>query len=320
MLIFCVPTLAQQQSIISPPPTQFELARHTFFDFGPPSDFYEIFVVRPLTDGTSIERITVTPPGDVCMQPAKVEIASGTTRESVEGLLGGTNPCLIPETELRRERKRCKKCLVFSGANVAMQIQCGRETRVIRSDILDKDMFDPAPDTPKRTSWTMSLLAKLDAATGPGVMNRPMFFIPSAKPSSPASPDSDAVHELSLGTYDALFQGAPDKPSDLYHASRESMPAPTVELMDSEPLRPEVFVRPTYPPIARAAHIEGTVTFTVDIGLDGTPTDFAVVDGHPMLRAAVQKAVAEWKFSNENLKQTIQASIKFNLNCPSTKP
>ncbi len=205
VVVLCCATLAQQHSTASPPPTQFELARHTFFDFGPPSDFYEIFVVRPVTDGTSIERITVTPPGNVCMQPAKVEIASGTTQESVEGLLGGTNPCLIPETELRRERKRCKKCLVFSGANVAMQVQCGRETRIIRSDILDKDMFDPAPDTPKHTSWTMSLLAKLDTATGPRVMDRPIFFIPNDKPSSPASPDSDAVHELSLGTYDAYF-------------------------------------------------------------------------------------------------------------------
>ncbi len=98
------------------------------------------------------------------------------------------------------------------------------------------------------------------------------------------------------------------------------MPAPTVELMDSEPLRPEVFVRPIYPPIARAAHIEGTVTFTVDIGLDGTPTDFALVNGHPMLLAAVEKAVADWKFPNPDGKQTVHASIKFNLNCPTTKP
>ena len=123
-------------------PNRFVIARHTFVDFGPPLDFYELFIARSAATGTSIERISVTPPADVCFAPAKTEVASAALSEPPAELLGSTNPCTIPEKELQRELKRCKNCLVFSGAKVVMQVQCGTQARLIRSDILDRDMFD----------------------------------------------------------------------------------------------------------------------------------------------------------------------------------
>src|SRR5271170_2518782 len=158
VLVLSSATFGQANGAISAPPDQFEIGRHTFFDFGPPSDYYELFVVHPTVNGTSIERITLTPPVDSCTRQAKLEVASASINESIAALLGSTNPCAIPEKELRRELKRCKKCLTFSGADVALQVQCGTQARIIRSDILDKDMFDPAPNTPEHTSWTMQLL------------------------------------------------------------------------------------------------------------------------------------------------------------------
>ena len=95
--------------------------------------------------------------------------------------------------------KRCKKCLVFSGANIAMQVQCGSKTRVIRSDILDRDMFDPAANTPEHTSWTMKLLSQMDKAVGPGVMDRPIFSIPDQRESSLTNQDSDVIRDPELG-------------------------------------------------------------------------------------------------------------------------
>ena len=201
-------------------PGQFEIGRHTFIDVGPPNDFYELFLVRPAAAGTSIERITLTPAADACLQPAKLEVASASLNESVATLLGKTNPCTIREKELRRELKRCKKCLVFSGANVQMRVQCGAKTHIIRSDILDKDMFDPAPNTPEHTSWTMQLLARLDNAVGPGVMERPIFPISEKEEPSATNSNSEALADVSSGKFDMLFQGAPDKPSELYHAAQ----------------------------------------------------------------------------------------------------
>jgi hypothetical protein len=120
-LILANCALAQGYSASPSPPNQFEIARRTFFDFGPPFDYYELFFVRPTSTGASIERITLTPPADQCTASAKLETASGSINESIENLLGKTNPCSIPEKELRRELKRCKKCLVFSGATVVIR-------------------------------------------------------------------------------------------------------------------------------------------------------------------------------------------------------
>ena len=310
-----VPASPRNRRPPASPPQEFEIGRHTFFDFGPPSDFYELFLVRTTGNDTSIERITLTPAGG-CTQPAKVETASGKINAPIATLFGKTNPCAIPEKALRRELKRCKKCLVFSGADVAMQVQCGSTTRIIRSDILDKDMFDPAANTPEHTSWTMQLLGRIDQAVGPGAMDRPIF--PVSEPEASPSPNlsSNALRDVNSGKYDLLFQKAPNKASDIYRAAQISPPKPSVQLVSSTPFQPQVIGMPAYPPLARAARIEGVVTFNIEIAPDGGTTNFIVDSGHPMLRETVKRAVAEWRFPKEAAGQKVQASIGFKTNCP----
>ncbi len=294
-------------------PAQFEIGRHTFFDFGPPTDYYEVLVVSPAASGSYIERITLTP-GYTCT-PAKVEIATASTSESVADLLGGTNPCTIPEKELHRELKRCKKCLVFSGANVAMEFQCGAQSRIIRADILDRDMFDSAPKTPEHTSWTIRILQRLDQAIGPGVMDKPIFAaLDSAEPSS-ARPKSESEHELNLGKYDGLFPGAPDKPSDVYKSAQNPLPPPTVRLVSSSPFQPLKVVLPGYPPIARLARVDGQVYFNVEVDGNGNATNLVFESGHKMLRGAVEDAVSKWSFPAEAANHRIEALIEFKTNC-----
>jgi TonB family protein len=308
--------LPQDRHAAPPLPNQFTIGRHTFFDFGPPFDFYEILRVRQTPNGTSIDRITLTPAGDACTQPTKIEIASASLSESVAALLGNTNPCVIPEKELRRELKRCKKCMVFSGATVAMQVQCGTQLRVVRSDVLDKDMFDPAPNTPEHTTWTMLLLGRLDRAVGPGVMDKPIFSITEKEEPPTAGADSEILRDVSSGRFDELFQRAPNKPSDLYRAAQIRPPAPSVRLLRSSPTQPQEFALPQYPPLARAAHIEGTVVFKLEVDPDGSTSNFAVVSGHPMFRDSVKQAVSAWKFPKESADQHIEGRIEFAANCP----
>ena len=69
----------KKQDPVLPAPSEFLLGRHTFFDFGPPFDFYEVFSVQSGDAGTSIQRITLTPPGNPCTQPATVETAAAQT-------------------------------------------------------------------------------------------------------------------------------------------------------------------------------------------------------------------------------------------------
>lgn len=139
VLIVSLPAFGRDRAHVSEPINQFEIGRRTFYDFGPPFDFYEIYLVSAKAEASSVERITLTPPGGSCMQPAKIETAAVSVNEPLEALLDGENPCIIPEKDVRRELKRCKKCLVSSGAVTTMQLQCGTQDRVIRSNVLDKD-------------------------------------------------------------------------------------------------------------------------------------------------------------------------------------
>jgi len=297
-------------------PGQFEIGRHTFFDFGPPFNFYEIFIVRPSATGTSVERITLTPPGQKCVAPAEVKAASASTSESVAKLLGDKNPCTISKKALRRESKRCKRCSVFSGADVVLQVRCGTETRLIRTDILEKDWFEASPHTPEHISWTMQVLGRLDDAVGPGIMDRPIFLVPEKGEQPENVMDSPTLRDVSAGKYDVLFQGAPDKPSELYRAAQDHPFPPVVRLLNSSvPLGEGTFTPPTYPPIARLAGIGGRVSFKIEVDPDGKVTNLSFESGHPLLRPAVNDAVSQWRFPKEATSQQIQITIEFGLNC-----
>lgn len=55
-------------------------------------------------------------------------------------------------------------------------------------------------------------------------------------------------------------------------------------------------VFPVYPPIAKAAHIQGTVVFNLHIGTTGKIESMEVVSGPPMLRQAAIDALKQWTF------------------------
>lgn len=295
-------------------PARFIVARHSFFDFGPPSDFYEIFAVVSTPDGSLIEKMTLTP-GSACVLPAKYEFQAAKTQDSVSALLGG-DPCSVPEKKIQHELKRKKKRqLVFSGANVIIQLQCGSRERMIRADILDRDLFDPNPDTPEHTSWTMRLLGRLDALAGPNVMDKPAFQTGKDEPSTPPDVRQDSVQKLARGDFDLLFAGAPDRPSLIFQQSLIEMPRPSVTLSAISPLTPEFSELPKYPPLAKAAGISGAVEFKLKIGADGTVKSVEIISGHPMLVPAAQGSIRRWRFAKADLQPEVAGTIKFNTNC-----
>lgn len=249
-------------------PDRFLIARHAFIDVGPPNDFYEIISVRGTDSGTVIDRITLTPAGDACIQSPTVETASSAIPDTMSAVLEGHDPCAIPEKALRKELKRRKQGLVFSGGEISMHVQCGRKERVIRADVLDRDMFDSKATTPENTSWTMRLLARLDKAFPAGVWDRPMFST-STESSKNTAPNVETARSLQSGEYDDFFVGAPDRPSDLYRASQVPPPSPDIRLRSSEPFQPDKLVLPGYPPLATLARVEGDVVVTFQVDASG---------------------------------------------------
>jgi hypothetical protein len=301
-------------------PDQFAIGRHTFFDFGPPSDYYELFIVRPTLDGSStVARVLLTPPAS-CLAPAKTELVTARLDAPVADLLKRENPCTIPEKDLHREAKRCKHCLVFSGANVSMQVPCGGRTRIINSKVLEQDWFEKTPNTPQNTLWTMELLDRLDKATGPGVMDKPMFQMDAAGGPSGIIPDNEISRDLSSGKYDSLFAGAPDRPSALYLTSQQRPPAPVVKVVSVDPVTPDVVVQPLYPPIARLAHVEGSVSVSFDVDASGVPGSLSFDGGPGLLYGTVTTAVKTWRFPVTAAGQHIHAKFQFDSNCPLPSP
>jgi TonB family protein len=319
--IFCVIVLVSCESFAGkrqegvPMPESFVIGRHTFVDFGPPLDYYEIITVQPNGTGTAVRRVLLTPAGDTCNLPAKIESSSAETPESVPSLLGNKNPCSIPDKDLNRELKRRKKGLVFSGVEIRMQVRCGATNRLIRADVLDRDMFDPNPRTPENTSWTMQLLQQIDKTLGPGVWDKHMFSTEDGAP-KPVSLDASVAQALSDGVYDGLFAGAPDKPSVVYADTKKTIPNPAVVLVEVGPYQPVSSTLPGYPPLAKLARIEGSVVARVTVGAHGDVAGVNFESGHPLLKPSVEDALQRWKFAPELAGQQVRATISFQRNCP----
>jgi protein TonB len=53
---------------------------------------------------------------------------------------------------------------------------------------------------------------------------------------------------------------------------------------------------PTYPPLAKLARQQGTVSLQAIIGTDGTVQDLSVISGPPLLIAAAMDAVKTWVY------------------------
>ena len=55
-------------------------------------------------------------------------------------------------------------------------------------------------------------------------------------------------------------------------------------------------VKPTYPPLARQARIQGAVVLQAVIAKDGSIQGLHVVSGHPMLTGSAVEAVKQWRY------------------------
>ena len=298
-------------------PIEVVIARDSFIDVGPPFNYYDLTFLRSQGESTDVERVSLTPPADACYPRAEIEVAHISLKEPLSDLLQNVNPCAIPEKTLKAELKRRNKGLVFSGMNVSIQVQCNEKTRLIRADILDRDIFDEHPKTPQYTSWSRALFEKLDKATGQSPWDKPIFTMSENTGTAPPTSQSSALRAIADGRYDDIFGDVPDRPSALYRQAQNVPRQPFIELTKSDPVRPSIYVDPIFPPIAKAARVHGTVDFHFAVGGDGTVKDVTIDSGPKMLWQATSDAIAKWKFSVDDSGKAIQGSIRFGLNCAS---
>ncbi len=74
-------------------------------------------------------------------------------------------------------------------------------------------------------------------------------------------------------------------------------------------------VKPTYPPLARQARIQGMVVLQAVIGKDGSIQNLKVVSGHPMLAPAALEAVKQWRYKPYYLNgEPVEVDTTINVN------
>jgi protein TonB len=77
--------------------------------------------------------------------------------------------------------------------------------------------------------------------------------------------------------------------------------------------------KPAYPPLAKAARVQGTVKFSATIGKDGTIQNLELVSGPPLLVQAAMTAVKQWTYqptllNGEPVDVITTIDVNFTLN------
>lgn len=77
-------------------------------------------------------------------------------------------------------------------------------------------------------------------------------------------------------------------------------------------------VQPTYPQMARIAHIQGDVVLQATISKTGSIENLRAVNGHPILIQAALDAVRQWKYkpyilNSEPVEVETQITVKFHM-------
>ena len=77
-------------------------------------------------------------------------------------------------------------------------------------------------------------------------------------------------------------------------------------------------VQPAYPPLARAARIQGPVVLQAVISKSGTIENLQVLNGHPMLVRSALDAVRQWRYrpyflNGEPVEVETQITVNFIL-------
>ena len=78
-------------------------------------------------------------------------------------------------------------------------------------------------------------------------------------------------------------------------------------------------VSPSYPPLAKQARIQGTVRLQAVIAKDGSVVELQILSGHPLLIAAAQDAVRQWRYqptllNGEPVEVVTTIDVIFTLN------
>lgn len=100
-----------------------------------------------------------------------------------------------------------------------------------------------------------------------------------------------------LGAFPTSLPSAPPPPPPI--AAAPSRPAQPSRISVGGRVQSGLLVHevsPSYPPLAKAAHVAGTVVLKAIVGSDGKVKDLTLIGGPPLLVSAAEAAVRQWVY------------------------
>jgi periplasmic protein TonB len=171
----------------------------------------------------------------------------------------------------------------------------------------------PPPSTPAVTRSIQPAQASEHAIANP-------FIAPRIIPTGSASTQDQAPTSVSI---DLASSGVPYSTGPaitVFHTTPPPAvkPAPQHTVTVSSGVSEGLLLfrtNPTYPVIARTAHVSGTVILAATISTEGRIENLRVLSGHPMLRQAAMDAVKTWRYRPYQLNsQPVEVETTININ------
>lgn len=198
----------------------------------------------------------------------------------------------------------------------------------------------PPPPPPPPAAATQALAHPAVVKPVPRTFVLPQLIAPKSIPQQVAmdsdAPPALASPDLTAGITDGVAGGIPGgvlggslggsigaPPAPKVQAA--PAPAPVAQIPsqikvggDVQAARLLHEVQPSYPPIARQAHIAGTVALSATIAPDGSVKNLKVLSGNPLLVDSAVKAVRQWTYKPTFLNGTpvevlTEVDVKFSL-------
>jgi len=149
---------------------------------------------------------------------------------------------------------------------------------------------------------------------------------PEIRPRTDSGPADDSPTDAEVGVYTGDFHpGSTSGPAFPFSGSRPvpvpPLPTPAVRTFRTSSMLEGMLIRrvqPVYPPLARAARIQGSVVLAAVISKAGTIDNLHALSGHPMLVPAAIAAVSQWRYrpyilNSEPIEVETQITVNFTL-------
>jgi periplasmic protein TonB len=155
----------------------------------------------------------------------------------------------------------------------------------------------PAPPAaqPLKIARPMARVLDINKLTAPAVIPAKIKIVADEAPPDLGAGVGGVVGGVPGGVLGGIIGGATDSVKTI------APPAPPERRIvrvggDVKPPVPISTPQPNYPPVAKAAHVEGLVVIDAIIDEQGNVVQAKVVEGPPLLVAAALDAVAKWKY------------------------